>query len=136
MTRFVGGEGVEARFGSADFGEVADLDIGQFADPTEFGAQCYVFSHDVLKDLVRFVARRGPASLSGSLAELVLLSQGAEYRATAVCVSEESLPDGRVAFGFEVEHRARITVSARARHGVDCLAAALLLDALRPERQD
>jgi hypothetical protein len=136
VTRFLVREGVEARFGSTELGEVTDLDIGQFADPTDFGAQYYVFSHDVLKDLVRFVARPGRNSLAGTLAELVLSSQGAEYRATAVCVSEEPRADGRVAFGFEVEHRADITASARDRHGVGCLATALLLDALRPERQD
>jgi hypothetical protein len=136
MTRFVVRDGVEARFGSAELGEVTDLDVGQFADPTDFGAQYYVFSHDVLKDLVRFVARPGPSSLANTLAELVLSSQGAEYRASAVCVSEDPRADGRVAFGFEVEHRAQVTASARDRHGVDCLATALLLDALRPEDQD
>ena len=134
MTRFLAREGVEARFGGADFGEVTDLDVGQYADPTDFGAQYYVFNHDVLKDAVRFVACRPASPLQGTLDDLVLSCQGAEYRARAVCVSEAARPGERMAYCFEVEERLEVIAPARERHGVECLGTALLLDAIRPKR--
>ncbi|MBN1606668.1 MAG: hypothetical protein JW940_08540 [Polyangiaceae bacterium] len=134
MVRFLARLGVLARFGSTDFGEVSRLDVGEYNDPDQFGAQYYVFSHDVRQGVVRFTSHAAEAPLLGTMAELVLRHQGAEYRAEAACTEAAPRADGRVAYVFEVQGQPRITASARERHGVDCLATALLLDALeQPE---
>lgn len=82
--------------------------------------------------MVRFQAPGTPRASVGSLAELVLSHQGAEYRALAVCTLASPAAHG-AAYVFETQEDPRITASARERHGVDCLATALLLDALEEE---
>jgi hypothetical protein len=53
----------------------------------------------------------------------------------AACVSRRTLDDGRIEYVFEAQLPPEITAPARERHGVDSLAAALLLDAVAKRNQ-
>ena len=134
MARFPGRRGVLARSGSRDCREVPELDVGEHDDPDPFGAQYYVFSHEVRQGVLRCASRAAQASLLGTLDERVLRHEGAEYRAEAACTEETRRADGLVAYVFEVQGQPLVTAPARERYGVDCLATALLLDAIeQPE---
>jgi hypothetical protein len=130
MARFRGRLGVLARFESTDLGEVSELDVGEYDDPDQFGAQVYTFTSEVRQGVVRFVSRVVEPPLRGALGALVLSHEGAEYRAEAACTEASPRAGARMAYVFEVQGEPRITAPARERHGVDCLATALLLDAL------
>jgi hypothetical protein len=133
MPRFIHRVGVAARFCDQDFGEVCELDVGEYDDPTQLGAQCYTFSTEFRQDVVRFVGPPVSRPLAGVLGALELRAEGAEYRVEAVCTRATDRPGSRVAYEFEAQASPQIKASARERHGVDCLGTALLLDELAEE---
>jgi hypothetical protein len=114
-------------------GEVWELDVGEYDDPTQLGAQCYTFSTEFRQGVVRFVGPPVARPLAGVLGALVLSADGAEYRVEAVCTRAEHRPGRGVAYEFEAQATPETRASARERHGVDCLATALLLDELAEE---
>ena len=130
MSGFRARKGVEARFGSIDFGVVEQLDIGEYADPTQFELQYYVFSHQARQDIVRYQTPVDVGPLVGKVAQLLLSHEGASYRVEAVCAAQQAGSAGLTAYVFEAQLQPQITAPAQERHGVDNLAAALLLDAL------
>ncbi len=144
MHRFRHCRGVRARFIDQDFGDVTELDVGEYEDPTQLGSQYYVFNRELRQAVVRFVGRRATRPLPGTLGELVLSVEGAEWRAQVVCTSAKAndrtqascdtstdeSPEAGMAYTFEAQAAPQTTPSARERHGVDCLATALFLDAL------
>ena len=68
--------------------------------------------------------------LVGRVADLRLTHEGASYRVEALCVSQQVGSAGLVEYVFEAQLQPEIIAPAQERHGVDNLAAALLLDAL------
>ncbi len=130
MARFLQRHGVRARFCAEDLGEVFELDVGEYDDPTQLGAQCYTFSTELRQGVVRFVGPPPSRPLTGVLGVLELSAEGAEYRVEAVCTRAENRGDGAGRYEFEAETPPDIKASARERHGVDCLGTALLLDEL------
>ena len=80
--------------------------------------------------MVRFVAKGQREPVVGALGTLVLEAEGAEYRVEALCADALGHEGHTTAYTFEAQGPSRITECARQRHGVDCLATALLLDAL------
>lgn len=132
MLRFAPRSAVRARFGAVDFGVVEDLDVGQYEDPTQMGEQFYVFRIQRRQDVIRWQSEVDAPSVPGRIAELSLRDdEGAEYRVEAACVERRALGATRFQYVFEAQLPATLTASARERHGVDDLAAALLLDAMR-----
>jgi hypothetical protein len=131
MARFTVRRNVRARFGKTDLGVVTDLDIGEFHDLTEPPEQFYVFCHEIRQEVVRFVAGGPSQSIVGALRTLVLNAEGAEYRVEALCSGASPHAHELTAYTFEAQGTAQVRECARQRHGVDCLATALLLDALR-----
>ena len=130
MSGFAARRGVEARFGEIEFGVVEQLDIGEYADPTQFELQYYVFSQQARQDVVRYQSPVEAGPLVGKVADLLLTHEGASYRVEAVCVAQQAASAGLVEYVFEAQLQPEIVAPARERHGVDNLAAALLLDAL------
>jgi len=135
--RFTSRHGVRARFGQVEFGVVKELDVGQYEDPTQMGEQFYVFRVQRRQDVIRWQSDVEAAGVRGHIAMLVLRDdQGAEYRVEAACTEHRRLDCGRFQYVFEAQVPAMLTPSARERHGVDDLAAALLLDAVRWDEKD
>jgi hypothetical protein len=130
MPRFLQRNGVSARFCEQDLGEVCELDVGEYDDPTQLGVQCYTFSTELRQGVVRFVGPPVSRPLAGVLGVLELSAEGAEYRVEAVCTRAENRADAGVRYEFEAQARPEVKASARERHGVDCLGTALLLDEL------
>ena len=133
MARFLQRDGVRARFREEDLGVVCELDVGEYDDPTQLGAQCYTFSTELRQGAVRFVGPPVSRPLAGVLGMLELSAEGAAYRVEAVCTRAENRADGGGVYEFEAETVPEIKASARERHGVDCLGTALLLDELAKE---
>ena len=127
-----------ARFGEIEFGVVHDLDIGEYYDPTQLGLQFYVFPVDRRQDVVRYQSVVDAGEVVGRLGRLLLRSQdGASYRVEAVCAAKQELPQGGFEYVFEAQLPSEATAPAQQRHGVESLAAGLLLDALTaPEPDD
>jgi len=132
MFRFTSRDRVRARFGEVDFGVVEALDVGEYEDPTQMGEQFYVFRVQRRQDVIRWQSAVDAASVRGHIAVLVLRDdEGAEYRAEAACTERRQVGAARYEYVFEAQLPATLTASARERHDVDDLAAALLLDAVR-----
>ena len=137
MHGFAARKQVQARFGELEFGLVESLDIGEYYDPDQLGLQFYVFPIDRRHDVIRWQSGVDGGELVGQLAPLLLRShEGSAYRVEAVCVSKQPLQHGGFEYVFEAQLPAEVTAPARERHGVDSLAAALLLDALSDSKQD
>jgi hypothetical protein len=130
VSEFAARQGVEARFGTIEFGVVEQLDIGEYADPTQFELQYYVFSQQARQDVVRYRTPVDAGPLVGKMADLLLTHEGAAYRVEAVCVAQQAVSEGLIEYVFEAQLRPEVAAPAQERHGVDNLAAALLLDAL------
>jgi hypothetical protein len=127
MSGFRARREVTASFGGISLGVAADLDIGSFEDPTQHGDQYYVWQRERRQDVVRFAVAVDARDLLGRVAHLELRApDGSAYRVEAACVGAE---DGALTFEALVDPC--ITRPAIDRHGVDDLAAALLLDALK-----
>ena len=134
MFRFASRSRVRAHFGEFDFGVVEELDVGQYEDPTQMGEQFYVFRVQRRQDVIRWQSSVDATSVQGHIAVLVLRDdQGAEYRVEAACTEHRRLDAERFQYVFEAQLPPTLTARARERHGVDDLAAALLLDAVRGE---
>ena len=132
MLRFSPRSRVRARFGEVNFGVVEDLDVGEYEDPTQMGEQFYVFRVQRRQDVIRWQSGINADSIQGHIAELSLRDdEGAAYRVEAVCTEHRRLDATRFQYVFEAQLPATTTAPARERHGVDDLAAALLLDAVR-----
>ena len=129
MARFTARRGVRARFDCIDFGVVIDLDVGPFA-LLECDLQYYVFSHPANHDVVRFTARGDFAGIEGRLGQLELSHEGARYTVEALCAQVTPHGDRIQRLAFEAQQEPLVRAPARERHGVEDLAAALLLDAL------
>ena len=112
---------------------VRELDVGEYDDPTQLGAQCYTFSTEFRQGIVRFVGPPPSRALAGVLGVLELSAEGAEYRVEAVCTRAEDRAGSGGVYEFEAQAPPQIKASARERHGVDCLGTALLLDELAKE---
>ena len=135
--RFSARENVTATFGKIEFGVVQSLDIGEYYDPTQLGLQFYVFPVDRRQEVVRYQSRVDAGEVVGKLGRLLLQSQdGATYRVEAVCMSKQALPQGGFEYVFEAQLPSEATAPAQHRHGVQSLAAALLLDALGESETD
>ena len=134
MFRFDARSRVRARFGEIDFGVVRELDIGEYEDPTQMGEQFYVFRVQRRHDVIRWQSDVDAASIRGRIAVLVLRDdEGAEYRVEAACIELQQLGSAHFRYVFEAQLPPTLTASACERHGVDDLAAALLLDAVRDD---
>jgi hypothetical protein len=130
--RFSTRQGVEASFDHIEFGQVEALDIGEYEDPSQLGETYYVFRIQRRQDVIRWQSGVDAPQLPGRLSQLTLhSSDGATYRVEAVCVTRQALPSGGFEYVFEAQLPPAVTAPAQERHGVDSLAAALLLDALR-----
>jgi len=132
--RFTSRSRVRARFGEVDFGVVEELDVGEYEDPTQLGEQFYVFRVQRRQDVIRWQSDVNAASIRGRIAVLVLRDdEGAEYRVEAACTEHRQLEAAHFQYVFEAQLPPTLTASARERHGVHDLAAALLLDAVRED---
>jgi len=132
MHGFSARQRVRAAFGQFEFGEIEHLDIGEYEDPSQAFDQYYVFRVRRRQDVIRWQSRRDAGPVEGRMRKLVLRgADGASYQVEAACVAKQPLGEGRFEYVFEAQLPPAIAQSARERHGVDGLAAALLLDALR-----
>ncbi|HOU94593.1 MAG TPA: hypothetical protein PLU22_26260 [Polyangiaceae bacterium] len=141
MFRFQARRGVTAWFAEVALGTVDEVDIGEYHAPDEPELQCYVYTHAARRDVVRIVSCVDLARLLGRLARLRLWHQGAEYRVDAVLTEQRRADAGAdptpaplpalFRQRFEAEGQAVHVPTAQERHGIDHLAGALLLDALR-----
>jgi hypothetical protein len=137
MHQFLARQGVEASFGHIEFGPVEALDIGEYEDPSQFGETYYVFRIQRRQDVIRWQSGVDVQRLPGRLSQLRLRSpDGATYQVEAVCTAKQALPSGGFEYVFEAQLPPAVTARAQERHGVDSLAAALLLDALRETDSD
>jgi hypothetical protein len=135
MHGFGARHGVEASFGDVEFGVVEALDIGEYEDPAQAFDQYYVFRVRRRQDVVRWQSAVDAPEIEGRLQQVVLhCPEGATYQAEAACVNQRKLDNGRFEYVFEAQLPPEITAPARERHGVDSLAAALLLDAVAHPR--
>ncbi|MBN2195638.1 MAG: hypothetical protein JW751_22650 [Polyangiaceae bacterium] len=141
MARFTARRGVRAWFCDVALGVVNDLDIGEYHDPDQPPLQYYVYAHGARQDVIRFASGTDLAEWVGRLAPLRLAHEGAEYRVMAVLVEQSELPDPlpegpRFSHRFEGDQEAIHVPSARERHGIDDLGAALLLDTMKADREE
>jgi hypothetical protein len=131
MVQFLARRGVEALFGKVEFGPVEGLDIGEYEDPSQFGETYYVFRIQRRQDVIRWRTAVDAKELEGKLDRLRLSSpDGASYEVEAVCTAKRVVSADRFEYVFEAQLPPVVVAPAQQRHGVDSLAAALLLDAL------
>jgi len=137
MHGFSAREQVRAAFGQFEFGEIEHLDIGEYEDPSQAFDQYYVFRVRRRQDVIRWQSRLDAGAVEGRMRPLLLRSpDGASYRVQAACVAKQRLDDGLIEYVFEAQLPPSIAQPARERHGVDGLAAALLLDAVNTTDDD
>jgi hypothetical protein len=134
MFRFDARSRVRASFGEVEFGVVQELDVGEYEDPTQMGEQFYIFRVQRRHDVIRWQSDVDATAIRGHIAVLVLRDdEGAEYRVEAACTEHRKLEAALFQYVFEAQLPPTLTAAARERHGVNDLAAALLLDAVRDD---
>jgi len=146
MFRFQARTGVAAWFAEVALGHVDEVDIGEYHAPEEPELQCYVYTHAMRRDVVRLASSVDLSKLLGRLGPLRLWYLGAEYRVDAVLTEQrraedrsdptDTAPLAVFRQRFEAAGQAVHVPTAQERHGIDHLAGALLLDALRKRPGD